>query len=254
MQQCAVISDDRIQNTAASSSVVPDITSELQQSTLDIPSPQLSYEYSSDDGNELYLLGAPTACDDASAEEVRSFEAAFDAALDQLYAENQRRADAAARDDTGYSSDVEYSDGNYNCMSLRDWTSVLTDCNDDIDDADTETCSSDHATAAITDDIVVDISTTSSDTNSNSNSSYNDDEQSAHQFWLDNAAAAFSSDPTATARWTPQMCTALNSAVEQLKSLCDTTVVNTVDIDWELIALVLTYTKVCTICYTAYYS
>jgi hypothetical protein len=267
VQQWDVFSDSRIQNTSASSShaasaleqdehgcIVPDTASKVYQDILDIPS-HSEYEYTSTDGSDLHLFGAPTEADDTSSREVRNFAAACDTALDALITDNVNRymADEASREECDYTSDCDcddlYSDGTYNCMSLRDWTTVLKDY-DDIDESDTETCSSDSATvAAVRDDVVVaaDTSSTDNDTNTdkNTNSSIDDDEQSTQQFWLDNAAAAFSSDPTATARWTPVMCTALNSAVEQLKSMCDTTVVNTADIDWELIALVLTYTKVC---------
>jgi hypothetical protein len=271
VQQWDVFSDRSIQNTTASNShaiktlvqdehgcIVPDSASEVHQDILDIPF-NVGYEYTSSAGSELYLLGAPTEADDASSRKVRNFAAACDTALDALITDNVNRymADKAAREECGYTSDCDcddlYSDRTYNCMSLRDWTTVLKDYND-IDQTDTETCSSDNATViAVRDDVVAvtDTSSIDNDTGTTGNSSIDDDEQSTHQFWLDNAAAAFSSDPTATARWTPVMCTALNSAVKQLKSMCDTTVVNTADIDWELIALVLTYTKVCS-CYILY--
>jgi hypothetical protein len=266
VQHWGVISASKVLNTTASNShaistliederdcIVPNNASKAYEDIVDIPS-HIGYEYTSSDGSELYLLGAPTEADDANSREVRAFAAACDTAHDALITNNVNRymADKASRDECGYTSDCEcdalYSDGTYNCMSLRDWTTVLQDY-DDIDEVDTETCSSDNATVTTVRDDVVAItdssSTTGNDTNTNSNSSsIDDDEQSTQQFWLDNAAAAFASDPTATARWTPQMCIALNSAVEQLKSMCDTTVANTADIDWELIALVLTYTKV----------
>jgi hypothetical protein len=267
VQQWDVNSNSRILHSTASNSytintlvedehgcIVADTASKVYEDILDMPS-HSEYDYTSSDGSDLYLHGAPTEADDASSREVRNFAAACDTAHDALITDNVNKymADKTSRDECSYTSDCDcddlYSDGTYNCMSLRDWTTVLKDY-DDIDQTDTETCSSDNATVTTVRDDVVAItdssSTTGNDTYTNSNSSsiYND-EQRTQQFWLDDAAAAFASDPTATARWTPQMCTALNSAVEQLKSICDTVVVNTADIDWELIALVLTYTKVC---------
>jgi hypothetical protein len=190
VQQWDVFSDGSILHSTASNShaigtlvedergcIVPDTVSDAHQDILDVPS-HLGYKYTHRDGSDLYLLGAPTEADDASSREVRNFAAACDTAHDALITDNVNRymADKASRDECGYTSDCDcddlYSDGTYNCMSLRDWTTVLKDY-DDIDEVDTETCSSDNATVTTVrddhHDVVVVANTSSTDTNINCN-------------------------------------------------------------------------------------
>eukprot|EP00953_Heterococcus_sp_UTEX-ZZ885_P030272 16002-Heterococcus_DN1.PRE.2 len=88
VQHWDVISAGRVLNTTASNShaistlieyerdcTVPNNASKAYEDIVDIPS-HIGYEYTSSDGSELYLLGAPTEADDASSREVRAFAAA----------------------------------------------------------------------------------------------------------------------------------------------------------------------------------